>query len=109
MNPAWLMLAVAITAEIIATSALKLSDGFTRLWPSLLVICGYGLSFYLLAQVLKTLEVGIVYAVWSGAGLAAIALIGVVWFNETVSLMKLAGLFSILIGVVLLNLASSGH
>ncbi|MDB5771081.1 MAG: small multidrug resistance pump [Burkholderiales bacterium] len=109
MNPAWLMLAVAITAEIIATSALKLSDGFTRLWPSLLVICGYGLSFYLLAQVLKTLEVGIVYAVWSGVGLAAIALIGVVWFNETVSLMKLAGLFSILVGVVLLNLASSGH
>ncbi|MEN3295577.1 MAG: small multidrug resistance pump [Burkholderiales bacterium] len=109
MNMAWGMLAIAITAEIIATSALKLSDGFTRLWPSVLVVCGYGLSFFLLAQVLKTLEVGIVYAVWSGVGLAAIALIGVIWFNETVSITKLAGLFAILVGVVLLNLAGRGH
>jgi small multidrug resistance pump len=106
---AWLMLAIAITAEIIATSALKLSDGFTRLWPSIVVVFGYGLSFYMLAQVLKTLEVGIVYAVWSGVGLAAIALIGVIWFNETVSPLKLAGLFAILVGVVLLNLAARGH
>jgi small multidrug resistance pump len=109
MNMAWIMLAIAITAEIIATSALKLSEGFTRLWPSVVVVFGYGLSFYMLAQVLKTLEVGIVYAVWSGVGLAAIALIGVIWFNETVSLMKLAGLFAILVGVVLLNLAARGH
>jgi small multidrug resistance pump len=74
-----------------------------------LVVCGYGVSFYLLAQVLKTLEVGIVYAVWSGGGLAAIAVIGVVWFGETVSLMKLAGLLAILIGVILLNMAGNIH
>jgi small multidrug resistance pump len=109
MNTAWVMLGIAITAEIIATSALKLSEGFTRLWPSVLVVLGYGLSFYMLAQVLKTLEVGIVYAVWSGVGLAVIALIGVIWFNETITLMKLAGLFAILVGVVLLNLAARGH
>lgn len=75
----------------------------------MLVVCGYGVSFYLLAQVLKTLEVGIVYAVWSGVGLAAIAVIGVVWFGETVSLMKLAGLLAILIGVILLNMAGNIH
>lgn len=103
------MLALAITAEIIATSALKLSDGFTRPWPSVFVVCGYAVSFYLLSQVLKSLEVGIVYAVWSGVGLAAIALIGVIWFGETVSLIKLAGLLAILAGVLLLNMAGNSH
>jgi small multidrug resistance pump len=107
MNPAWIMLAIAITAEIIATSALKISDGFTRLWPSVAVVIGYGISFWMLSQVLRTLEVGIVYAVWSGVGLAAIAVIGVVWFGETVTLMKLGGLAAILVGVILLNLSSS--
>jgi small multidrug resistance pump len=107
MNPAWIMLAIAITAEIIATSALKISDGFTRLWPSVAVVIGYGISFWMLSQVLRTLEVGIVYAVWSGVGLAAIAVIGVVWFGETVNLMKLGGLAAILVGVILLNLSSS--
>jgi small multidrug resistance pump len=109
MNAAWIMLAIAIAAEVVATSALKLSNGFTRLWPSVLVVCGYGVSFYLLSQILKTLEVGIVYAVWSGVGLAAVALIGVVWFGETVTLTKVAGLLAILVGVVLLNLAGDGH
>lgn len=109
MSAAWIMLGVAIAAEIAATSALKASEGFTRLWPAVIVVCGYGLSFYLLSQVLKTLEVGIVYAVWSGVGLAAIALIGVVWFGETVTLAKLAGLIFILIGVILLNLAGGSH
>jgi small multidrug resistance pump len=107
MNFAWIMLGIAITAEIIATSALKLSEGFTRLWPSVAVVIGYGISFWMLSQVLKTLEVGVVYAVWSGIGLAAIAVIGVVWFGETVTLLKLGGLAAILVGVVLLNLASN--
>lgn len=109
MSSAWIMLGFAIAAEVAATSALKLSDGFTRPGPSVIVVFGYALSFYLLSQILKTLEVGIVYALWSGAGLAAVALIGVVWFGETVTLTKLAGLLAILIGVVLLNLASPAH
>lgn len=109
MSAAWIMLGIAIAAEVIATSALKLSNGFTRLWPSVLVVCGYGVSFYLLSQILKTLEVGIVYAVWSGVGLAAVALIGVIWFGETVTLIKVAGLLAIMVGVVLLNLAGGGH
>jgi len=103
---AWLMLAIAIAAELGATTALKFSDGFTKLGPSVLVAAGYGLAFYLLAQVLKTQEVGIVYAIWSGAGLAIIALIGVLFLGESVSLAKMAGLTAILAGVVLLNLAA---
>ena len=70
----WLILAVAIVAEVIATSALKLSDGFTRLWPSLLVVVGYGTAIYLLSLTLKVIPVGIVYAIWSGIGIVLIAL-----------------------------------
>ncbi|HEY8607844.1 MAG TPA: multidrug efflux SMR transporter [Noviherbaspirillum sp.] len=109
MNTAWIMLALAIAAEVIATSALKLSNGFTRLGPSVVTVCGYAASFYLLSQILKSLEVGIVYAVWSGVGLAAVALIGVFWFGETITLLKLLGLLAILVGVILLNLAGGGH
>jgi small multidrug resistance pump len=104
MNP-WLLLAIAIGAELGATTALKFSDGFTKLGPSLVVAVGYALAFYLLSIVLRTQEVGIVYAIWSGAGLAIIALIGVVFLGESVSIAKVAGLFAILVGVLLLNLA----
>jgi small multidrug resistance pump len=104
MNP-WLMLAIAIGAELAATTALKFSDGFTRFGPSVLVAVGYGVAFYMLSIVLKTQEVGIVYAIWSGAGLAIIALIGVLFLGESVSIAKIAGLLSILLGVLLLNLA----
>lgn len=107
MNP-WWMLAIAIGAELGATTALKFSDGFTRLGPSALVVAGYGIAFYMLAQVLKTQEVGIVYAIWSGAGLAMIAVIGVVFLGESVSVTKVAGLAAILAGVLLLNLAPKG-
>lgn len=105
MHP-WILLAFAIAAELVATTCLKLSDGLTRPWLSVCVVAGYVLSFYLLAQVLKTMEVGIVYAIWSGAGLAIIALIGVLFLGESVSAAKLAGLSAILIGVLLLNLAA---
>lgn len=102
---AWLMLAGAIGAELVAITALKLSAGFTKLAPSAVVVVGYGLSFWLLGQVLKTMEVGIVYAIWSGAGLAIIALIGIAFLGESVSAVKLAGLAAVVVGVVLLNLA----
>ena len=105
MNP-WFMLAIAIAAELCATTALKFSDGFTRLAPSVMVVIGYGISFYMLAQVLKTQEVGIVYAIWSGAGLAIIALIGVIFLGESVTAYKIGGLIAILIGVLMLNLAA---
>lgn len=108
MNP-WFMLAIAISAELCATTALKFSEGFTRFGPSVLVVAGYGLAFYMLSQVLKTQEVGIVYAIWSGAGLAIIALIGVIFLGESVTLYKIAGLLAILAGVLLLNLAGNAQ
>ena len=104
MHP-WLMLAIAIGAELCATTALKFSDGFTKIAPSILVVVGYGVSFYMLAQVLRTQEVGIVYAIWSGAGLAIIAVIGVMFLGESLTIVKVAGLIAIMAGVVLLNLA----
>ena len=106
MHP-WLMLAIAIAAELAATTALKLSAGFTRIVPTVVLVIGYLISFYMLSQVLKTQEVGIVYAIWSGAGLAIIALIGVLFFGESVSVYKVAGLLAIFAGVMLLNLAPS--
>lgn len=108
MHP-WLMLAIAIAAELAATTALKLSAGFTRIVPTVVLVIGYLISFYMLSQVLKTQEVGIVYAIWSGAGLAIIALIGVLFFGESVSMYKVAGLLAIFAGVMLLNLAPSAR
>lgn len=71
---AWLQLLLAIVAEVVATSALKASDGFTRLWPAIIVVLGYSVSFYCLSLVLKTIPVGITYAVWSGLGIVLITL-----------------------------------
>ena len=75
MNP-WLILAIAIVAEVIGTTALKASDGFTRLWPSAIVVVGYGVSFYCLSLVLRSIPVGVTYAVWSGLGIVLISPIG---------------------------------
>ncbi|MEV0584624.1 multidrug efflux SMR transporter [Nonomuraea sp. NPDC050310] len=105
---AWLLLALAITTEVLATTALKLSDGLTNWW-SAAVAAGYLASFVLLAQVLKLqLGIGTAYAVWSGAGTAAIAVIGAVFLGETLSAAKIAGIALIIAGVVVLNLAG-GH
>ncbi|WP_329081625.1 MULTISPECIES: DMT family transporter [unclassified Streptosporangium] len=107
---AWLILAGAIIAEIVATTALKLSDGFAHKGWSLLVVAGYAAAFILLAQALKLqMEVGTAYAVWAGAGTALIAAIGVLFLGETISLAKIAGIALIIGGVVVLNLAGSTH
>ena len=78
----WVLLVAAIGAEVVATSALKASDGFSRLWPSVLVVVGYGLAFYLLALTLRSIPVGVAYAIWSGVGVVAIALIGWLVFGQ---------------------------
>ena len=75
-------LAIAIAAEVIATSALKASDGFTRIGPSLAVVVGYGVSFYALAIVLKTIPMGVAYSIWSGLGVVMITIVGAVWFKQ---------------------------
>ena len=105
---AWVLLAAAIACEVLATSALKLSDGFSRQGWSVVVVLGYIASFALLAQVLKLkMEVGVAYAVWAGVGTAAIALIGVLFLGEGLGVAKVCGIVLIIAGAVLLNLAGS--
>jgi len=103
----YVLLAAAIGAEITATSLLKLSAGFTRLWPSVGVGVGYLLSFVLLAQTLKSVPVSVAYAIWSGAGTAVIAAIGMTLLGEPVSLLKIGGIALIIAGVVALNLGGA--
>ena len=102
MHPiAWL--ALAIGSEIIATVSLKLSNGFTRPIPSVAVVLGYAISFYALSVTLKSIPLGVVYAIWSGVGTAAIVVIGYLLFREVLDVVKLAGIGLIIVGVVMLN------
>ncbi len=104
-----LYLGLAILAEVIATSALKTSDGFSRLWPSLVTVVAYGIAFYLLSQTLKRMEIGVVYAIWSGAGTAAMALVGYWVFNEQLDALKVVSIGLIVLGVIGLNAGSLLH
>jgi small multidrug resistance pump len=101
----WLLLAIG--SEVVATSALKASDGFTRLVPGVVVVVGYAASFYFLALSLRAIPLGVVYAVWSGIGTAAIALIGVFFFRETLGVAGIAGITLIVLGVVVLSLSGA--
>ncbi|HNW03251.1 MAG TPA: multidrug efflux SMR transporter [Burkholderiaceae bacterium] len=98
-----IFLALAIAAEIVATSSLKTSYGFTRLWPSVLTVLAYGISFYLLSQTLKRMEIGVVYAIWSGAGTALMAVVGYWFFQESMSMVKAISIALIVLGVIGLN------
>ncbi|MBL3667266.1 multidrug efflux SMR transporter [Streptomyces sp. M2CJ-2] len=103
----YLLLAGAIVAEVGATTAMKYSDGFSRLWPSLLTLLGYVVSFSLLAQTLRTLSIGTAYAIWAGVGTAAIAAIGVLFMGEGLTAVKALGIALIIVGVVVLNLGGA--
>lgn len=102
----WLYLSLAIVAEVLATSALKASDNFQRLGPSLLVLLGYGLAFYLLSLTLKTLPVGLAYALWSGVGIVLISLVAWLLFGQTLDLAALIGMGLIIAGVLIIQLFS---
>ena len=102
----WLYLAVAIVLEVVATSALKASDGFTRMLPSLVVVVGYSAAFYMLSLTLRTMPVGVVYAVWSGVGVVLITLVGWMWFKQELDLPAFVGIALISSGVVVLNFFS---
>ncbi len=104
---AWIYLMVAIVFEIGGTSALKMSQGFTHLVPSLVIFPAYAVSFVFLTLAVKVIPISVAYAVWSGVGTALIAAIGILWFREPASAMKLVFLGIIIIGVVGLQL--SGH
>ena len=103
----YLILALAILAETVGTTALQASQQFTRLWPSVLVVVAYAISFYLLSVTLKVLPVGIVYAIWSGLGIVFIALIGFLVFKQALDAPALIGMGMILGGIVIIHLFSN--
>lgn len=107
----WLFLGVAIVSEVIATSALKASEGFSHFWASLLVVIGYGIAFYCLAITLKVIPMGVVYAIWSGIGIVLITLVGWFLFNQKLDLPALLGIGLIASGVMVMNVFSKtmGH
>lgn len=102
----WLYLGVAIVSETIATSALKASEGFSRPLPSLLVVAGYAIAFYFLSLTLRTIPVGIAYAVWSGVGILLIALVGWLVYGQKLDLPAIIGMALIIAGVVVMNVFS---
>ena len=102
----WLLLSIAIVAEVIATSALKAADGFTRLGPSLVVIAGYGIAFYFLSLALRGIPVGVAYAVWSGVGIVLISVIGWLVFGQTLDAAAVFGIVLIMAGVIVLHVFS---
>ena len=103
---AWLSLSIAILAEVVATSSLPATQGFTRWLPSAVVVVGYGLAFYFLAQCLKAIPVGVAYAVWSGAGIVLITCIGWLVYRQSLDAAAFAGIGLILAGVIVLRLFS---
>ena len=103
----WLMLGIAIVAETIATSALKSSEGFSKLVPSAIVLVGYGVAFYFLSLTLRSIPVGIAYAVWSGVGIVLITAVGWAFFGQQMDAPALIGMALIIAGVVIMNVFSS--
>jgi small multidrug resistance pump len=99
----YVYLGIAIVAEVIGTSTLKASDGFTRLLPSLITVVTYACAFYFLSLTLRTMPVGVAYAIWSGIGIVLIALIGVFWFRQPLDLAAVIGLGLIIAGVAVVN------
>ncbi|WP_039797416.1 DMT family transporter [Nocardia araoensis] len=103
-----LLLALAIASEVTATVSLKLSDGFTKLVPSILVVVGYCAAFLFLAQALKRgMPIGVAYGIWSAVGVAAIALIGVLFLNERLTLVQVGGIGLVILGVLALELGGA--
>ncbi|HEX5924975.1 MAG TPA: multidrug efflux SMR transporter [Baekduia sp.] len=107
--PAFFLLSLAILAEVGATIALRVSEGFSRPMPSAIVVVGYGISFWFLALALKDIPVSLTYAIWSGVGTALVAVAGVVAFGETMNVMKFASLAIIVLGVAGLSAAGGAH
>ncbi len=107
MKAAYVYLGAAIVAEVIATSLLKTSQGFTRLWPSVATVVGYAISFYCLAQTLGSVPTGVAYAIWSGVGIVLISLIAWWVFGQTLDAPALIGMGLIIAGVLVINLFST--
>ena len=106
---AWVLLSIAIFAEIVGTLSLKASDGLSKLWPSLGVLVGYATAFTLMAMSLKKLDVGVTYAIWSGVGIVGAAVGGLIFFDQHLSKMTILGMAIIIAGVVVMNLGGATH
>jgi small multidrug resistance pump len=100
----WLYLGIAIVSEVIATSALKAAEGFTQLIPSIVVIVGYAAAFYFLSLTLRTIPIGVTYAIWSGVGLALISIVGWVVYQQKLDAATLLGIGLIVSGVLVIHL-----
>jgi small multidrug resistance pump len=107
----WLALAIAIIAEVIATTALKASNEFTRLLPSLVVVVGYGTAFYFMSISMRVLPIGVMYAIWSGMGIVLISVLGWLVYRQTLDMPAMIGLTFIIAGVIIINVFSKtvGH
>lgn len=103
---AYLYLLLAIVSEVVGTTALKISDGFSKPVPGAIVVVAYASAFFFLSLVLKAFPVGVVYAIWSGAGIVLISLIGYVWFRQSLDPPALAGMALIVAGILVMNLFS---
>jgi small multidrug resistance pump len=106
MTKTYVFLALAILAEVIATTALARSESFTRLWPSVVTVVGYVIAFWLLSYPLRVMPTGIVYAIWSGMGIVLISAVAWIWYRQTLDLAALIGLGLIVAGVLVVNLFS---
>src|SRR5690554_293976 len=104
---AYAYLAVAIVSEVIATTALKASDGFTQFWPSVVTVIGYAIAFYCLALTLRVIPTGVAYAIWSGVGIVLISVVGWLAFKQSLDLPAILGMGLIVAGVVVINVFSS--
>ncbi len=105
----WLYLMVAIISEVIATSSLKSAEGFTKFWPSCAVVIGYALAFYFLSLTLKSIPIGIAYAIWAGVGTALVVLVAWVFMGQRLDLPSIIGIVMIVAGVLILNLFSKSE
>src|SRR5581483_5325482 len=104
---AWVLLYTAIMFEVIATSSLNASQGCSKIGPTIISIIGYGCTFYLFAQTLRTIPIGVAYAIWSGVGIVLITIIGWVVFSQKLNLISFFGIALILAGAIILNLFSN--
>jgi small multidrug resistance pump len=111
MPATYALLLFAIVAEVVATTALARTDGFTRLWPSVVTVAGYAIAFWSLSFVLRVMPTGVVYAIWSGLGVVLVALVAWVWAKQALDLPAILGLGLIVAGVAVINLFSQtvGH
>lgn len=107
LTQAYIYLGIAIVSEVIATTALKASDGFSQWWPSVVTVVGYGVAFYCLALTLRVIPTGVAYAIWSGVGIVLISLAGWVAFKQSLDIPAMIGMGLIIAGVVVINVFSA--